>query len=52
MTARERYIEALPTLSDRDLIEQLERGVVQNSYGSHDEQNSLVRAELMRRMAR
>jgi hypothetical protein len=50
-TPRDRYVAALSAMSAAALLDDLESCARQNSYGSHEEQASLVRAEILRRLA-
>lgn len=47
---RTRYINSLPDLTNEVLLDELTGSILQNSYGSHEDQIGLVRAELLRRM--
>ncbi len=50
-STRDHYLAALPTMPAEALLADLESCIRQDSYGSHTDQLSLVRGEILRRIA-
>lgn len=43
MNAQDRYRQALAEMTIDELLDELTRSVLQNTYGSHDEQIAMIR---------